>query len=291
MDHVRGHRHQRVSDPRRGCCWVKLARSAITLPARHCRPMSPRTSTGSHWSRGHRRLLPSKATPSPRNRSPESSLAPVKGPESRAYQEREVSNVLDALQEITDQVMQGTSPTITKDLICAFNRRLLDGTEHEPDAVPGGTGPRRRRRRLPGRSSRGLRTCSSVSQSGWRATRSSPKTGTSGSRWQWPAPSTPTCTWPGCTPSATATVALRDCSSSLILARSGLGPCPLHTSCRTTTTSREISTTANSRASRSHTTVSFLTTRFRASWTACESRSTKFVRSNSKLLGSPTSTR
>jgi len=58
-------------------------------------------------------------------------------PASRAYQEREVRNVLDALQEIADQVMQGTSPMVTKDLICEFNRRLLDGTEHEPDAVPG----------------------------------------------------------------------------------------------------------------------------------------------------------
>lgn len=60
-----------------------------------------------------------------------------KVPESRAYQEREVRNVLDALQEIADQVMQGRSPMITRDLICEFNRRLLDGTEHESDAVPG----------------------------------------------------------------------------------------------------------------------------------------------------------
>ncbi len=60
-----------------------------------------------------------------------------KAPESRAYQEREVRNVLDALQEIADQVMQSASPTITKHLICEFNRRLLDGTEHERDAVPG----------------------------------------------------------------------------------------------------------------------------------------------------------
>ncbi len=60
-----------------------------------------------------------------------------KAPPSRAYQEREVRNVLEALQEIADDVMRGSSPTITKDLICEFNRRLLDGTEHEPDAVPG----------------------------------------------------------------------------------------------------------------------------------------------------------
>ena len=60
-----------------------------------------------------------------------------KAPPSRAYQEREVRNVLDALQEIADDVMRGSSGAITKDLVCEFNRRLLDGTEHEPDAVPG----------------------------------------------------------------------------------------------------------------------------------------------------------
>ncbi len=60
-----------------------------------------------------------------------------KAPPSRAYQEREVRNVLEALQEIADDGMRGSSPTITKDLICEFNQRLLDGTEHEPDAVPG----------------------------------------------------------------------------------------------------------------------------------------------------------
>ena len=58
-------------------------------------------------------------------------------PPSRAYQEREVRNVLEALQEIADHVMGDDSPTITKDLICEFNRRLLGGTEHEPDAVAG----------------------------------------------------------------------------------------------------------------------------------------------------------
>ena len=60
-----------------------------------------------------------------------------KAPPSRAYQEREVRNVLDALGEIADQVMRGESPAITRELICEFNRRLLDGTEHERDAVPG----------------------------------------------------------------------------------------------------------------------------------------------------------
>ena len=58
-------------------------------------------------------------------------------PASRAYQEREVRNVLDALQELDHQIIEGEVPAITKDLICAFNRQLLEGTEHAPDAVPG----------------------------------------------------------------------------------------------------------------------------------------------------------
>ena len=79
-------------------------------------------------------------------------------PPSRAYQEREVRNVLEALQEIADHVMGDDSPTITKDLICEFNRRLLGGTEHEPDAVAGQSpGPRSRRGQLPGRPCGGLR--------------------------------------------------------------------------------------------------------------------------------------
>lgn len=61
-----------------------------------------------------------------------------KAPPSRAYQEREVRNVIDALQEIADQVRKREAPEITKDLICEFNRRLLNDTDHEPDAVPGG---------------------------------------------------------------------------------------------------------------------------------------------------------
>ena len=60
-----------------------------------------------------------------------------KAPPSRAYQEREVRNVIDALQEIANQVRAGESPRITKDLICEFNRQLLDGTDHEPAVVPG----------------------------------------------------------------------------------------------------------------------------------------------------------
>lgn len=60
-----------------------------------------------------------------------------KAPASRAYQEREVRNVLDALQEIAGAVMGGNPPMITAELICRYNLRLLEGTEHEPEAVPG----------------------------------------------------------------------------------------------------------------------------------------------------------
>ena len=60
-----------------------------------------------------------------------------KAPPSRAYQQREVQNVLDLLNEIDSQVMSGDSPVITRNLACEFNRRLLEGTEHEADAIPG----------------------------------------------------------------------------------------------------------------------------------------------------------
>lgn len=58
-------------------------------------------------------------------------------PPSRAYQEREVKNVLDALTSIDQQVMGGGIPKITPDLISDFNRQVLEGTEYEPHVVPG----------------------------------------------------------------------------------------------------------------------------------------------------------
>ncbi|MGF1665432.1 MAG: Fic family protein [Acidimicrobiia bacterium] len=60
-----------------------------------------------------------------------------KAPPSRAYQEQEVRNVLDALMEIDAQVMRGEPPRITADLIGEYNRRVLDGTEFEPHVIPG----------------------------------------------------------------------------------------------------------------------------------------------------------
>jgi len=58
-------------------------------------------------------------------------------PPSRAYQEREVRNVIDALQEIADQVTRGDRPAITPELICGYNHRVLVGTEHDGRAAPG----------------------------------------------------------------------------------------------------------------------------------------------------------
>lgn len=57
-------------------------------------------------------------------------------PPSRAYQEREVKNVLDALMAIDDQVMRGELPTITAELISEYNRLVLDDTMYEPHVVP-----------------------------------------------------------------------------------------------------------------------------------------------------------
>jgi len=62
-----------------------------------------------------------------------------KAPPSRAYQEREVRNVIKALQQIADQVEAGEYPRLTRELICDYNRQVLDGLEDELDdkAVPG----------------------------------------------------------------------------------------------------------------------------------------------------------
>ena len=60
-----------------------------------------------------------------------------RAPPSRAYQEREVKNVLEALTTISSEIMQGKLPTITTELICEFNRQVLEGTEYESHVVPG----------------------------------------------------------------------------------------------------------------------------------------------------------
>ena len=58
-------------------------------------------------------------------------------PPSRSYQEREVKNVLDSLTAIDRQVMSGQVPAINVELICDYNRQILEGTKFEPHVVPG----------------------------------------------------------------------------------------------------------------------------------------------------------
>lgn len=58
-------------------------------------------------------------------------------PPSRSYQEQEVRNVIQALQTIGRQVTNGDLPRITRELICDYNRQVLEGTEYESHVVPG----------------------------------------------------------------------------------------------------------------------------------------------------------
>jgi len=60
-------------------------------------------------------------------------------PPSRRYQEVEVRNVLDALTNIDGQVQRGEYPTLTRKLLCDFNRQVLIGLEDQTDdsTVPG----------------------------------------------------------------------------------------------------------------------------------------------------------
>lgn len=60
-------------------------------------------------------------------------------PPSRRYQELEVRNVIDALEDIGDRVQRGEYPRLTAALVCDLNRGLLTGLESELDesTVPG----------------------------------------------------------------------------------------------------------------------------------------------------------
>ena len=49
-------------------------------------------------------------------------------PQSREYQEHEVRNVIELLGELDRDVAAGNTPKITSDLICSFNKRLLERT-------------------------------------------------------------------------------------------------------------------------------------------------------------------
>lgn len=58
-------------------------------------------------------------------------------PPSQSYQEQEVRNLLEALQNVSEQAWAGDAPVITAELICEYNRQVLDGTDHPEDVIPG----------------------------------------------------------------------------------------------------------------------------------------------------------
>lgn len=60
-----------------------------------------------------------------------------KAPPSRQYQEQEVRNVLDALQDLHDRILAAESMPITPELICGFNQQILKGTHYREGVVPG----------------------------------------------------------------------------------------------------------------------------------------------------------
>jgi cell filamentation protein, protein adenylyltransferase len=60
-----------------------------------------------------------------------------KAPPSRQYQEREVRNVLDALQDLHDRIVAGESIEITSALISQFNEQILTGTDYREGVIPG----------------------------------------------------------------------------------------------------------------------------------------------------------
>lgn len=60
-----------------------------------------------------------------------------KAPPSREYQEREVQNVLGAIEYINRHLSDVGYFPITAELICDLNRKILVGTHHDAEVVPG----------------------------------------------------------------------------------------------------------------------------------------------------------
>lgn len=62
-----------------------------------------------------------------------------KAPPSRRYQEQEVRNVLDALENLHKRIVVGEDIPITPELICQFNQQILKGTHYRQGVMPGET--------------------------------------------------------------------------------------------------------------------------------------------------------
>ena len=60
-----------------------------------------------------------------------------KAPPSRQYQEQEVRNLLEALQDLLGRIVEHETIEITPALISEFNNKILQGTDYREDVVPG----------------------------------------------------------------------------------------------------------------------------------------------------------
>lgn len=60
-----------------------------------------------------------------------------RAPPSRQYQEQEVRNVLEALQDLHDRILAGETIHLTAELICRFNFQILKETQHRDGVEPG----------------------------------------------------------------------------------------------------------------------------------------------------------
>lgn len=58
-------------------------------------------------------------------------------PQSRAYQEREVRNVLEAFERLDGMVMEDGDLRLSPELICEMNRWVLDGVDPDAASAPG----------------------------------------------------------------------------------------------------------------------------------------------------------
>lgn len=59
-------------------------------------------------------------------------------PQSQRYLQTEIQNILDVCNDEVTKLTTGTPPTgITSDLICEFNKRILNGLDHDESVIPG----------------------------------------------------------------------------------------------------------------------------------------------------------
>ena len=58
-------------------------------------------------------------------------------PPSKEYQKREVENIIAACNRMSEQIVAGTLPALSTELICNYNAQVLAGLPPEENVVPG----------------------------------------------------------------------------------------------------------------------------------------------------------